>query len=194
MNHVQIRSLPMGQRALDALSYEQRKSMVESKEAVEFFTRLRQMKGEQRAVSGAELSIPVVFLELISENMYRYSKLLRRVRVRNVDGETRQTIAGTVPEAVWTEMCGAINELSFGFNQVTLDGYKVAGFVPVCNSILEDNDINLAGWIVERLSCTAKALQTKCRSVSLPVWRRPRSRQIIRQKPRNGWTCTQAIS
>lgn len=152
MNHVQIRSLPMGQRALDALSYEQRKSMVESKEAVEFFTRLRQMKGEQRAVSGAELSIPVVFLELISENMYRYSKLLRRVRVRNVDGETRQTIAGTVPEAVWTEMCGAINELSFGFNQVTLDGYKVAGFVPVCNSILEDNDINLAGWIVEMLS------------------------------------------
>src|SRR5699024_7414048 len=29
---------------------------------------------------------------------------------------------------------------------------KVAGFVPVCNSILEDNDINLASWIVEMLS------------------------------------------
>ena len=67
-------------------------------------------------------------------------------------GEARQTIAGTVPEAVWTEMCGAINELSFVFNQITLDGYKVAGFVPVCNSILEDNDVNLAGWIVEMLS------------------------------------------
>lgn len=126
--------------------------MVESKEVAEFITRMREMKGAQRAISGAELSIPVVFLELISENMFRYSKLLRRVKVRNVDGESRQTIAGTIPEAVWTEMCGAINELSFRFNQVTLDGYKVAGFVPVCNSILEDNDINLASWIIEMLS------------------------------------------
>lgn len=74
------------------------------------------------------------------------------MRVRNVSGEARQTIAGTVPEAVWTEMCGAINELTFVFNQITLDGYKVAGFVPVCNSLLEDNDINLASWIVEMLS------------------------------------------
>ena len=152
MGTIQIRELPMGQRAFDALSYEQRKAMVESKEVAEFISRMREMKGAQRAVSGAELSIPVVFLELISENMFRYSKLLRRVKVRNVDGESRQTIAGTVPEAVWTEMCGAINELSFRFNQVTLDGYKVAGFVPVCNSILEDNDINLASWIIEMLS------------------------------------------
>ena len=152
MGVIQIRELPMGQRAFDALSYEQRKAMVESKEVAEFITRMREMKGAQRAISGAELSIPVVFLELISENMFRYSKLLRRVKVRNVDGESRQTIAGTIPEAVWTEMCGAINELSFRFNQVTLDGYKVAGFVPVCNSILEDNDINLASWIIEMLS------------------------------------------
>ena len=28
----------------------------------------------------------------------------------------------------------------------------MAGYVPVCNSILEDNDINLASWIVEMLS------------------------------------------
>lgn len=63
--------------------------------------------------------------------MFRYSKLLNRVRLRNVSGEARQTIAGTVPEAVWTEMCGAINELTFVFNQITLDGFKVAGFVPV---------------------------------------------------------------
>lgn len=84
--------------------------------------------------------------------MYRYSKLMRRVRIRNVNGEARQTIAGTVPEAVWTEMCGAINELTFSFNQITLDGFKVAGYVPVCNSLLEDNDVNLASWIVEMLS------------------------------------------
>lgn len=152
MADINIRSLPMNKRAFDALPMEQRKAIVEQEDVKGFLTRLRSMKGQQRAVLGAELTIPVVFLDLIAENMYRYSKLLNRVRVRNVSGEARQTIAGTVPEAVWTEMCGAINELSFVFNQVTLDGYKVAGFVPVCNSILEDNDVNLASWIVEMLS------------------------------------------
>lgn len=149
---VNIRTLPMSRRAFDSLPMETRQEMLAQNDVKEFLTQLRSMKGQQRAVSGAELTIPVVFLDLVAENMYRYSKLLNRVRVRNVRGEARQTIAGTVPEAVWTEMCGAINELTFVFNQITVDGYKVAGFVPVCNSILEDNDINLASWIVEMLS------------------------------------------
>lgn len=152
MIDMNIRSLPMSKRAFDALPMEQRKAMVERDDVKTFLAQLRAMKGQQRAITGAELEIPIVFLELISENMYRYSKLLNRVRVRNVGGEARQTIAGTVPEAIWTEMCGAINELSFGFNQITLDGYKVAGFVPVCNSLLEDTDIALASWIVEMIS------------------------------------------
>lgn len=149
---INIRSLPMGRRAFDALPMERREAIVAQPDVQEFLGKMRGMKGQSRAVTGAELTIPVVFLELISENMYRYSKLLNRVRVRNVRGEARQTIAGIVPEAVWTEMCGAINELTFTFGQVTLDGYKVAGYVAVCNSILEDNDINLASWIVEMLS------------------------------------------
>ena len=149
---INIRSLPMTRRAFDALPVEQRNTIVAQDDVKTFLGQLRSMRGQSRAVTGAELTIPVVFLELISENMFRYSKLLNRVRVRYVNGQARQTIAGTVPEAVWTEMCGAINELNFVFNQVTLDGYKVAGYVPVCNSLLDDNDINLASWIVEMLS------------------------------------------
>lgn len=149
---VNIRSLPMNMRAFDALPMEQRRQIVESDEVRSFLSEIRTMGRQKRAIQGAELTIPVFFLDLISENMYRYSKLINRVRVRNVGGEARQTIAGTVPEAVWTEMCGAINELSFVFNQVTLDGFKVAGFIPVCNSLLEDSDINLASAIVEMLS------------------------------------------
>lgn len=152
MQTINIRSLPMNQRAFDALPMDRRDAILAAAETKDFLAQLRSMKGQQRAVTGAELTIPVFFLDLIAENMFRYSKLLNRVRVRNVSGEARQTIAGTVPEAVWTEMCGAINELSFAFNQITLDGYKVAGFVPVCNSLLEDNDVNLASWIVEMLS------------------------------------------
>ena len=153
-NHMEIniRALPKTRRAFDALPVEQRNAILAQEDTKAFLTQLRGMKGQARAITGAELTIPVVFLDLIAENMFRYSKLLNRVRVRNVSGQARQTIAGTVPEAVWTEMCGAINELNFVFNQVTLDGYKVAGYVPICNSLLEDNDVNLASWIVEMLS------------------------------------------
>lgn len=147
-----IRSLPKHMRAFDAIPYNDKMAMLQREDVKEFLTRVREMMKNKRAVSGADLMIPVVFLELISENMYRYSKLVNRVRVRNVRGEARQTIAGTVPEAVWTEMCGAINELSFNFNQIVADGYKVAGYVPVCNSLLEDTDIDLASWIIEMIS------------------------------------------
>lgn len=152
MENINIRALPRNQRAFDALSGERRAAILAQEDTKNFLAQLRSMKGQSRAVTGGELTIPVVFLDLIAQNMYRYSKLLNRVRIRNVSGEARQTIAGTVPEAVWTEMCAAINELTFAFNQITVDGYKVAGFVPVCNSLLEDNDVNLASWIVEMLS------------------------------------------
>lgn len=149
---VNIRELPKNVRAMDALTIERRQEIVEQEDVKSFLKELRDLKGSQRSVTGADLTIPVVFLDLISENVYRYSKLINRVRVRNVAGEARQTIAGTAPEAVWTEMCGAINELTFGFNQVVVDGYKVAGFIPVCNSLLEDSDIELAASIVEMIS------------------------------------------
>lgn len=152
--NINIRALPMSKRAFDALPMETREEIVQREDVKTFLAQIRSMKGQSRAIQGGDLEIPIVFLELISENMYRYSKLLNRVRVRSVPGEARQTIAGTVPEAVWTEMCGAINELSFGFNQITLDGYKVAGYIPICNSLLEDtvSNLDLASWIVEMLS------------------------------------------
>lgn len=152
MEKINIRSLPTGQRAFDALPMERRQAIVAQDDVKEFLTRFRELGKTRAAIQGGELTIPIVFLDLIAENMFRYSKLLNRVRVRNVRGEARQTIAGLAPEAIWTEMCGAINELTFQFNQITVDGYKVAGYIPVCNSLLEDSDVDLASWIVEMLS------------------------------------------
>ena len=152
MININIRALPMNQRAFDAIPYEQRAAILEQEDVKGFLKELRSMKGQSRAISGGDLTIPVVFLDLIAENMFRYSKLMNRVRIRNVQGQSRQTIAGVVPEAVWTEMCGNLNELNFTFNQVTLDGYKVAGIIPVCNALLEDSDVALASWIIEMLS------------------------------------------
>lgn len=136
MNKINIRALPTGQRAFDALPLEMRNSIMAQEDVKQFLQQLRSMKGQSRALTGGDLTIPVVFLDLIAENMFRYSKLMNRVRIREISGQARQTIAGTVPEAVWTEMCGNLNELTFQFNQVTLDGYKVGGFIPVCNALL----------------------------------------------------------
>lgn len=152
MEKIEIRKLPMNTKALDAFSVEQRSAMMAQDDVKAFLADIRAAGKARRDISGGELTIPVVFLDVIRENVFRYSKLLNRVRVRNVNGQTRQTVSGTIPEAVWEEMCGAINELTFTFNQVTLDGYKVAGYVPVCNALLEDSDINLAAEIVEGLS------------------------------------------
>ncbi len=152
MPDINIRSLPMHVRAFDALPMERRQEIVSQPEVKDFLAQFREMGRQQRAITGVDLTIPIVFLDLISENMYRYSKLINRVRVRNVSGQARQTIAGIAPEAVWTEMCAAINELTLSFGQITVDGYKVAGYIPVCNSTLEDSDIDLSAWVIEMIS------------------------------------------
>lgn len=152
MANFDVRSLPIGKAVVDALPTEQRESMMQREDVKKFLSELRAYKGQTRAIMGGSLTIPTVLLDLVAENMYRYSKLINRVRVRNVAGVARQVVAGVIPEAVWTEMCGAINELSLEFNSYSLDGYKVAGYVPVCNALLEDNDIALASYIVEALA------------------------------------------
>lgn len=152
MVNFDVRSLPIGKAVVDALPTEQRESMMQREDVKKFLSELRAYKGQTRAITGGSLTIPTVLLDLVAENMYRYSKLINRVRVRNVAGVARQVVAGVIPEAVWTEMCGAINELSLEFNSYSLDGYKVAGYVPVCNALLEDNDIALASYIVEAIA------------------------------------------
>lgn len=149
---IDVRSIPKSIKIFDAISDNERTAIMQREDVKGFIENLKRSCRNKRDITGGELAIPVIFLDLIAQNMYRYSKLIERVRVRNVSGQARQTVAGTVPEAIWTEMCGAVNELTFTFNQVTLDGYKVAGFVPVCNSILEDSEIDIASWVIEMLS------------------------------------------
>ena len=149
---IDVRALPKNMKIFDAIDSNERTAIMQREDVKDFMERFKGAMRNKRDITGGELTIPVIFLDLIAQNLYRYSKLLNRVRVRNVSGQARQTIAGTVPPAIWTEMCGAINELTFQFNQITLDGYKVAGFIPVCNSLLEDSDIDIAGWILEMIT------------------------------------------
>ena len=152
MNHeiqCNIRALPKRQRAFEAaFTRQERKDIVAQDDVQKFFADLRSMSKVRASVTGAELAVPMIFLDLISENIYRYSKLLNRVRVRDLNGKGRQTVAGVIPEAVWTEMCAALNELNFDFKAVEVDGYKVGGYIPVDNYLLDDSDIALGEEII----------------------------------------------
>ena len=110
---------------------------------------------EKRAITGAGLTIPDVFLGVLRENVIEYSKLYRRVTVRTVSGTSRMAVAGTIPEAVWTEMCANLNELDLAFNTVEMDGWKVGGYMAVCNATIEDSAIDLA---VEIMTALAQAI------------------------------------
>lgn len=133
------------------MNMEQRDGFLARDEVKDFLTRVRELIGQQRAVTGAELTIPEVILDLLRDNLYRYSKLITKVRLKPVAGKARQNIAGVIPEGIWMEAIGSLNELELSFNQIEVDGYKVGGFIPIANSTLDDSDLNLANEILDAL-------------------------------------------
>lgn len=136
------------------MNFEQRAAIVARNDVKEFLGQVRELgrKSQQRAVNGAELTFPLVLLSIIRDNLHRYSKLITRVNLQPVPGKARQNIMGAIPEAVWTEACATLNELTLFFGQIEVDGYKVGGFVPVCNATLEDSDESLAAAILDAIS------------------------------------------
>lgn len=139
------------EKRFSQMTQAEKRTFVENAEVKSFLERAKKAGLERRAISGGALLIPEVMLPTLREEIYKSSKLAQFVLVRPVSGKARQTVAGTIPEAVWTEMCGNLNELTFGFNGVEVDGYKVGGFVPVCNALLADNDVDLMTQIIEGL-------------------------------------------
>ena len=109
------------------------------------------LRGETRAINNVGLTIPEVMLGLLRENVLRYSKLTRHVSISNVRGEGRVLISGAIPEAVWTECCANLNELSLTFYQEAFGCWKLGGFFVVCNANLEDSDIDLAAEVLSAL-------------------------------------------
>lgn len=133
------------------MSYAERTAFVQQDEVQSFLGEVRAAIKEKRAITNAGYLIPQVILGLIKENIEDYSKLYGRVDVRQVAGTGRMVIEGAYPEAVWTETCANLNELDLSFSKVEVDGYKVGGYIKVCNASLEDSDIDLAGEIITAL-------------------------------------------
>ena len=138
---------------------QERAAFLENEGVKSFLGEVRAAIKEKRALTGVGLTIPEVMLGLVREEIAAASKLLPFVDLRSVSGKGRQNIMGKISEGVWTEMCANLNELNLSFNQVEVDGFKVGGFVVVCNAVLEDSDIALASEIITAIGkAIAKAL------------------------------------
>lgn len=126
-------------------------SIVKDKRVKEFLTEVRTAIKEKRAITNVGLTIPEAMLGLLRENIGEYSKLYKHVDVRRVGGDGRLVIMGAIPEAIWTDCCGNLNEMSLGFNDLEVGCWKVGGYMAICNASLEDSDVDLAGEIVRAL-------------------------------------------
>lgn len=141
------------------MTMEQRSAFVKREDVAAWLSAVRAMKGQSRAITNADLIIPEVVLPMLHAEAARASQMLSLVNVSALTGTSRQRIMGSIPEAVWTEMCAAINEVDLGFNEIEMDGFKVAAFIKVCNALLDDNDVNLASEIISVLGAAiGKAL------------------------------------
>ena len=143
------------------MTMEQRSAFCKREDVAAWLSAVRAMKSgqQQRAISNVDLTIPDVVLPLLHSEAARNSQLMALVNMTTLTGTSRQVIMGAIPEAVWTEMCANINELDLGFNEIEMDGYKVAGYIKICNAILDDNDVNLASEIISALGAAiGKAL------------------------------------
>ncbi len=127
-------------------------AMFEREDVKAYLAEIRSCIKNKRELTNVGLTIPEVFVGLIKENVENYSKLYKHVNVQTIAGKAREIVQGTVAEAIWTECCAVLNELSLAFNDVEIDCYKVAGYYKVCNAVLEDNDVDLATKLLEALS------------------------------------------
>lgn len=127
------------------------KGIFEREDVQQFLGEVRTAIKEKRAVNGVGVLIPEVFLGILRENIENYSKLYKYVTVRSLGGTGRMAIMGQIDEAIWTECCANLNELTLNFYDVEIDCYKVGGYYAVCNATLEDSDINLAQELISAI-------------------------------------------
>lgn len=133
------------------MTVQERDAFIAREDVQKVLTEVRSAIAQKRAISNAGLLIPDVMLGLLRENIENYSKLYKHVDVRRLGGTGRMVIEGTIPEAVWTEMCANLNELDLSFSSLEVDGFKVGGYFKICNATLEDSDIDLAAELLRVL-------------------------------------------
>ena len=133
-------------------SVENLDAMFQRDDVKAYLAEVRSCIKNKRELTNVGLTIPEVFIGIIKENVFEYSKLYKHVNVQPISGNGREIVQGTVAEAIWTECCAVLNEMNLAFNDVEVDCFKVAGYYKVCNAVLEDNDVDLATKLLEALA------------------------------------------
>ena len=136
---------------IDRMSAQEREAFIAREDVKSFAAQVRSIISEKRAVNGANLTIPTVMLGMIRENVQNYSKLYKHAFVRPVRGDARQNVLGAIPEAVWTECCATLNEIDLAVYDASVYCNKVGAFIPVCNAIIEDSDLDLVSEILSAI-------------------------------------------
>lgn len=137
--------------AFRSMDMQTRAAMFEREDVRDFIETVRTALSEKRAINGAGLLVPEVFLGVIRENIQNYSKLYKHVNVRQIGGNGTVVVMGTIPEAVWTDCCATLNELDLTFNDAEVACWKVGGYFDICNATIEDSAIDLASEVVTTL-------------------------------------------
>jgi len=151
-NEGRINKMTTRNKLFDRMSLQERTAMFERDDVREFMGHFRgYLAKEKRAITGGSLTIPEVFIGLLKENVENYSKLYRHANVQSISGKGREVIQGTVAEAIWTECCAVLNEMSLAFNDAEVDCFKVGAYFKVCNALLEDSDIDLASVLLDAM-------------------------------------------
>ena len=146
-----IKEMNTRDKIFGKMNIQDREALMTRDDVKGFLTEVRSCIREKRALQNVGLTIPTVMLGVLRENIEEYSKLYKHVTVRAISGNGRAVIMGTIPEAVWTDCCGNLNEIDLKFNDEEFDCWKVGGYIPVCNATIEDSDIDLAAEIMMAL-------------------------------------------
>ena len=140
----------MIKRTFETMTMEERSALVARDDVKAFLQEVR-TRMQSRAITNGAVAIPEVLVGIMYAKAEETSKLLKHVRAERVPGIARIIVDGGFPEAVWTEQCANLNELTIGLYDIEVDGYKVGGYIKVCNALLEDSDIDLAAYITDKL-------------------------------------------
>lgn len=141
-------------KSLRQMNIQERDTFISSDETQELLKEVRTAISEKRAITGGAYTIGETIIGLLREDVIDYSKLYKHVNVVRLSGKGREIVMGTAPEAIWEECCDPLYELDQAFAQVELDCFKLAGYFPVCNALLEDSDIDLLDALMSSLNAS----------------------------------------
>ena len=130
----------------------QRTAFVEREDNSKFISEVRTALKEKRGIQGIAYSLPVDWIGLIRAELPEFSLIYKHVNVKQVNGNGRGAVLGVPGEAVWTELCGNINEQELSMYQVLLSLHKLGIYVALCNAAMYMSDEDLAAEIIRAIA------------------------------------------